>query len=171
MYFSQMQKLVKIFIVALLSFFLLPNLSWAKFSKKDTERMDKKELKAEIDTIKARKLTFKEFKDHYSINDTSDVIIDIFFDKQSNSAVGQMSFLPIAVGLALIPPPIRVIGVGLTVIAFPIFLNGAYTMHKFRKKKLLMVLVEYKKTGYLPNWVRRKADNMLDYYEDVQIDY
>ena len=166
-----MQKLVKIIIVSLFTFFLNPSLISATSHKDGIEKMNKKEIRAEIDTIKARKLSFKEFKDFYSTNDTTDVIIDIFFDKQSNSAVGQMSFLPIAVALAIIPPPIRIIGMGLTVIAFPIFVNGAYTMYKFRNKKLLMLLVDYRTTGHLPGWVRRKADNMLDYYEDVKLDY
>ena len=166
-----MQKVVQISIFIALTILFAPNVFGASSNKDKHERMDKEELKATIDTIKARKLSFKDFKDHYSFDDTTDVLINIFFDKQSNSAIGQMSFLPITVLLAIIPPPIRVIGVGLTVIAFPIFLNGAYTMYKFRKKKLLIILIEYQKTGHLPGWVRKKANDMLDYYEDQRLDY
>jgi len=166
-----MQKVVQISIFIALTILFAPNFFGASSNKDKHERMDKEELKATIDTIKARKLSFKDFKDHYSFDDTTDVLINIFFDKQSNSAIGQMSFLPITVLLAIIPPPIRVIGVGLTVIAFPIFLNGAYTMYKFRKKKLLIILIEYQKTGHLPGWVRKKANDMLDYYEDQRLDY
>jgi hypothetical protein len=166
-----MQKLVKIIIVSLFCFFLSPLLSKASSHKDGIEKMSRKELKAEVDSIKARKLSFKDFKDAYAIDDTSDVIIAIFFDKKSNSARGQMSYLPLTLLLAVIPPPVRIIGVGLTVVALPLFINGAYTMYKFRNKKLLMVLTEYKKTGHLPGWVRRKAANMLAYYEDVKLDY
>ena len=166
-----MKKVVQIIIITLSSLLFINQTASAKPNKDNELRMDKDELKAIVDTIKARKISFKDFKDDYSFNDTANVIINIFFDKQDNSAIGQMSFLPITLALTLIPPPIRVLGAGLTLIAFPLFLNGAYTMHKFRKKKLLMVLIEYKKTGYLPGWVRKKANNMLAYYENVKLDY
>lgn len=166
-----MREVVKIIIVGVFSFLFSHNLSWANSDTAAVVRMDKKELKAETDTIKARKLSYADFKNNYSINDTTETIINIFFDKQSNSAIGQMSFLPIAVALVIIPPPIRIIGMGLTIIAFPLFLNGAYTMYKFRRKKLLKVLVEYKKTGYLPSWIRKKAANQLDYLDSLKIDY
>lgn len=157
MYFSRMQKVVKLLLVGLMCCLLTPKSSWAQDGKEEK--------------IKARKLSYKNFKDDYSFNDTTDVIIDLFFDKKNNSAVGQMSFLPIAIAIAIVPPPIRVIGVGLTIIAFPLFLNGAYTMYKFRNKKLLMVLTEYKKTGYLPKWVKKKAVNQLEYIDSLQLEY
>jgi hypothetical protein len=120
--------------------------------------------------IKVRNLTYNDFVSDYSFNDTTAVIIDIFFEKRDNGALGEMSFLPITIGLAAIPQT-RTIGVGLTFISLPVFLHGSYTLVKFRKKKLYNVLVEYKKTKILPKWVRRKANKLLDYYETIQTEY
>ncbi len=119
--------------------------------------------------IKFRKLDYNDFG-KYSINDTSAVIIEIFFDKKDNAAYGQMSFLPITVSLAVIPPT-RTIGVGLSFISIPLFLNGSYMLIKYRKKKLYMVLTEYKKTKKLPNWIRKKANKTLEYYEMMKSEY
>ncbi|PCI94038.1 MAG: hypothetical protein COB15_15075 [Flavobacteriales bacterium] len=117
--------------------------------------------------IKYRKLNYNDFT-KYSINDTSAVIIDIFFDKKDNTAISQMSFLPITVAVAIISPPISA---GLTLISFPLFVNGSYMLVKYRKKKLYKVLTEYKETGQLPKWVRKKANKQLDYYEMIKTEY
>ncbi len=117
--------------------------------------------------IKYRKLDYNDFS-KLSINDTSAVIIDIFFDKKNNMALGQMSFLPITVAVFIISPQISV---GLTAISFPFFLNGSYMLIKYRKKKLYMVLTEYAATKTLPNWVRKKANKTLDYYETIKSEY
>lgn len=119
--------------------------------------------------IKFRKLDYNDFG-KYSINDTSAVIIDIFFDKKDNAALGQMSFLPVTAALFVIPPT-RVIGAGTTLISFPLFLNGSYMLIKYRKKKLYKLLIEYKKTKTLPKWVRRKANRLLDYYDAIKAGY
>jgi hypothetical protein len=120
--------------------------------------------------IKPRKLTYNEFVSDYSINDTSAVIIDIFFDKKENAAIAQMSFLPITLGLSVIPYT-KLIGMGTTIISLPLFVNGTYMLIKFRKKKLYKVLVEYKKSKTLPKWVRKKANKLLAYYEAIQTEY
>ena len=117
--------------------------------------------------IKYRKLNYNDFT-KYSINDTSAVIIDIFFDKKDNSAISQMSFLPITVAVAIISPPISA---GLTLISFPLFVNGSYMLVKYRKKKLYKILTEYKETGQLPIWARKKANKQLDYYEKIKTEY
>ncbi|MDB4533546.1 hypothetical protein N9242_01645 [Vicingaceae bacterium] len=119
------------------------------------------------DKIKYRKLDYNDFLKH-SINDTSAVIIDVFFDKKDNTALGQMSFLPITVAVYIISPQLSV---GLTLISFPLFVNGSYLMVKYRKKKLFMVLNDYKETGHLPNWVRKKANKQLAAYELIKSEY
>ena len=75
--------------------------------------------------VKTRKLTYNDFVSDYSINDTSAVIIDIFFDKKDNAGFGEMSFLPITVVLAAIPQT-RMIGIGTTLVSLPLFLHGSY---------------------------------------------
>jgi len=117
--------------------------------------------------IKYRKLDYKDFK-QISINDTSDVIIDIFYDKKDNSAIGQMSFLPVTAAIFIISPPISL---GLTTISFPLFVNGTYILVKYRKKKLYTVLTTYSKTKQLPNWIRKKANKQLEYYELIKTEY
>ncbi|PCJ23525.1 MAG: hypothetical protein COA97_11420 [Flavobacteriales bacterium] len=117
--------------------------------------------------IKFRKLDYNDFS-KFSINDTSAVIIDIFFDKKDNAAIGQMSFLPITVAIFIISPQISV---GLTAISFPLFLNGSYMLVKYRKKKLYKVLTVYKETQTLPKWVRKKANKQLAYYEMIKAEY
>lgn len=103
-----------------------------------------------------------------SINDTSAVIIDVFFDKKDNAAIGQMSFLPITVGIFIISPQISV---GLTVISLPLFINGSYLLIKYRNKKLHTILTKYAATKQLPKWVRKKANKQLAYYEMIKVDY
>jgi hypothetical protein len=122
------------------------------------------------DRIKPRKLTYNNFVNDYSTNDTSVVIIDLFFTKKENAVYNQMSLLPISLGLTIIPQT-RLIGVGTTFISFPLFMNGGYVLIKYRKKKLYKVLVEYNKTKTLPKWVRRKVNKLLDYYDAIQTEY
>lgn len=117
--------------------------------------------------IKYRKLDYNDFG-KLSINDTSAVIIDVFFDKKDNAALGQMSFLPVTAAIFIISPPISV---GLTMISFPLFLHGNYLLVKYRKKKLYAILINYKETKQLPKWVRKKADKQLEAYELMKADY
>ncbi len=122
---------------------------------------------AQEEKIKYRKLKYNDFI-KMSINDTSLATIDIFFDKKDNSAISQMSFLPVTLAIAVISPQISA---GLTAISFPLFMNGSYMLIKYRKKKLYKVLTEYKETGQLPNWVRKKANKQLDYLEMIKTQY
>lgn len=119
--------------------------------------------------IKYRKLDYNDFV-KLSVNDTSAVIIDIFYDKKDNAALGQMSFLPISAVVTLIPLT-RPIGFVLSIISTPLFINGSYMLVKYRKKKLYMVLVEYEKTRRLPKWVRRKANKQLEFIELIKLQY
>ncbi len=123
----------------------------------------------EEEKLKYRKLSYTDFR-KLSINDTSQVIIDLFFDKKDNAGVGQMTFLPITVAIAAVPYT-RQIGVGLSIIALPFFINGSYMMVKYRKKKLYMVLTEYAESGELPEWVRKKANKQLKYVELLKREY
>ena len=116
------------------------------------------------------KLEYNDFVSDYSFNDTTAVIIDIFFDKKDNAATGEMLFLPITVGLVFIPQT-KMIGAGTTLISFPLFLHGSYTLFKYRKRKLYKVLLEYKQTRNLPRWIRRKANKLLAYYNTIETEY
>jgi hypothetical protein len=118
--------------------------------------------------IKYRKLTYNYFITKHSTNDTSEAVIEIFFDKKDNAALGQMSFLPITIAIYLISPQISA---GLTIISFPLFLNGSYMLIKYRNKKLYDVLNEYKETQKLPKWLRKKTNRLLNYYEEVKTEY
>jgi len=120
--------------------------------------------------ITYRKLTYNDFSSQFSINDTATVVIDLFFDKKDNAALGQMSFLPITVGLAAIPKT-RPLGVGLTIISLPLFINGCITLVQYRNQKLYKVLSEYKQTKTMPKWVKRKAIRLLEYYNSLERDY
>lgn len=115
--------------------------------------------------VKARKLEYSDFIAIYSINDTSNTVIDIFFDKRNNTAKGQLSFFPIT---AAIFPLVPVISVGLSIVTFPMFINGSVVWIKYRKKKLQKVLINYKETHELPNWIRKKVNKSL---EKGQFDY
>lgn len=110
--------------------------------------------------VKARHMEYSDFIAKYSINDTSSTVINIFFDKKSNSALGQMSMFPITAALY---PVLPIFSVGLSVVSFPFFVNGSMMLIKYRKSKLKQVLIEYKETRQLPNWVRKKVNKSLDY--------
>tara|TARA_B110000091_G_C13705780_1_gene428268 strand:+ start:9 stop:404 length:396 start_codon:yes stop_codon:yes gene_type:complete len=91
-----------------------------------------------------------------SINDTSDAVIDLFFSKKESAVYNQMSLLPISIILAVVPTPAQVVGLGSFIISGPLFLNGSYTLIRYRKKKLHKILNEYKTNKTLPKWVRKK---------------
>ncbi|MGB0887690.1 MAG: hypothetical protein ACPGSL_06180 [Vicingaceae bacterium] len=120
-----------------------------------------------LEKIKYRKLDYNDFL-KYSTNDTTAMVIDIFFDKKDNTALGQMSFLPITVATYLISPPISI---GLTAVSLPLFLNGSYLLIKYRKKKLYLLLEDYNNTGNLPKWIKKKAIKQLEAYELLKEDY
>jgi len=123
---------------------------------------------AKNDSLKVRKMTYNDFITNYSINDTSAMVVELFFDKKDNSAISQMSFLPLTLALYLISPTISI---GTTLVSFPLFVHGSYMLVKYRKKRLLKVLIRYKETGYLPKGVRKKANKLIDYYESIDTAY
>lgn len=111
--------------------------------------------------IKPRKLSFNDFLAYYSINDTSAAVIELFFDKKDNNAFTEMSLLPISAAVILLSPPI---GIGLSAISVPLFVHGSILLIKYNKKKLKRILIEYKKSGYLPEKIRKKANKIIYYY-------
>lgn len=131
-------------------FFLIPRLSFA--NSDSTE-------------IKISKIDYAEFIAKYSINDTSTTVINIFFDKSSNSAMGQMSIFPLTAAIYPLSP---FISVSLSLVSLPIFVNGTVILIKYRKKKLYKVLVHYSETYELPKWLRKKVNKSL---EKGQYDY
>lgn len=124
---------------------------------------------ADGEKIKYRKLTYSDFT-KIAVNDTSIAVIDLFFSKKENAVYNQMSLLPLSLVLFAIPPS-RLIGVGTAVISVPLFLNGSYTLVKYRKKKLYKVLVNYQTTQTLPKWVRKRANKLLIRYDDLELNY
>ena len=111
------------------------------------------------------KIDYAEFIAKYSINDTSTTVINIFFDKSSNSAMGQMSIFPLTAAIYPLSP---FISVSLSLVSLPIFVNGTVILIKYRKKKLYKVLVHYSETYELPKWLRKKVNKSL---EKGQYDY
>jgi len=121
----------------------------------------------EQEKMKYRKIGYYDFR-KISINDTSQVIIDLFYDKKDNAGISQITFLPVTLIIYPISPPISA---ALTLISFPLFVNGSYILVKYRKKKLHIVLTEYADNGTLPKWIRKKAIKQLKYIELLKIDY
>ena len=119
--------------------------------------------------IKFRKLSYNNFK-KISINDTSDAVIDLFFDKRDNAVYTQIILLPMSVILTVVPLT-HFIGIGSFAISGPLFINGSATLIRYRKKKLYNVLLTYKETGTLPKWARNKANRRLRNYELLPINY
>jgi hypothetical protein len=145
-----MNKLILLFL-----FFLLCTTSFSQID--DSEK------------IKARKLTYSDFIE-LSFNDTSSVVIDVFFLEKERAIYNQMSLFPLTLGLIAIPQT-RLIGVGTAFISLPLFLNGNYLLIKYRKKKLYKVLINYKETRTLPMWVRKKSNKLLRRYAKLETYY
>lgn len=120
--------------------------------------------------LKVCKYKYENFKE-LSINDTSDAVIDLFFRKKESAIYNQMSLLPFSIILVAVPTPAQVVGLGSFVISGPLFINGTYTLVRYRKKKLKKVLIEYKEQGTLPKWVKKRTDKLLNEYKLLQIDY
>jgi hypothetical protein len=119
--------------------------------------------------IKYRKLEYKDFK-KLSINDTSDAVVDLFFNKTDNAIYTQIILLPISVVLTIIPPT-HFVGIGSLAISGPLFINGSATLIRYRKKKLYSILLDYKEKRTLPKWARKKANRRLKNYELLPINY
>ncbi len=120
--------------------------------------------------IKYRKLTYSDFKSEFGYNDTSLVVMDIYFDKKENSAYGEMSFLPITVGLIFVPN-FSIIGVATTAISLPIFVHGSYTLIKYSKRNLHKTLSKYNETKKLPKWLQKRVDKQLTFYKEIERGY
>ncbi len=121
----------------------------------------------ELKICKYKHENFKEF----SINDTSDAVIDLFFQKKESAIYNQMSLLPFSIILVAVPTPAQVVGLGSLAISGPLFISGTYTLVRYRKKKLKKVLIEYKEHKTLPKWVKKRTDKLLNEYKLQQIDY
>ena len=119
--------------------------------------------------VKFRKLAYTDFK-KISINDTSDAVIDLFFNKKDNAIYTQLVLLPVSIILTVIPPT-HFIGIGSFAISGPLFINGSATLIRYRKKKLYTVLLEYNETSKLPKWARNKANRRIKKYELLPINY
>ena len=115
-------------------------------------------------------MDYNDFKGQFGINDTANVVIDIYFDKRDNGAAGEMLFFPITAGLYLIPQT-RAIGAVTSLISFPLFVHGAYTLIRFRKGRMYRVLDNYKSKKELPNWLRKKVNKRLVLYEVIEREY
>jgi len=120
-----------------------------------------------LSTKKIRHFTYSDFMAKYSINDTSAAVIELFFDKKENTALAEMSFLPVTTLVFLVLPKIAL---GLTIISLPFFIHGSIVLIKYRKKRLQKILMRYKKDLYLPKGLRRKTNKLIDYYQNYNPD-
>jgi len=121
-------------------------------------------------TKKVCKYTYEDFKT-LSINDTSDAVIDLFLSKKENAIYNKMSLLPFSIILVAVPTPAQVVGLGSFIISGPLFLSGTHNLIRYRKRKLLHVLMEYKHSKKLPTWVRKKTNKLLQEYSLQRINY
>ncbi len=119
---------------------------------------------------KFRKLQYTDFKNEFGFNDTTLSVMDIYFDKRENAAYGQMSFLPITAGLAIIPQT-RIIGIATSAVSLPIFIHGCYILTKFSKRNLHKKLSSYTKDKKLPKWLQKKVDKQLAMYKEMEREY
>ncbi len=101
-------------------------------------------------TKKICKYKYEDFKE-LSINETSDAAIDLFLSKKESAIYNQISLLPFSIILIAVPTPAQVVGLGSLAISGPLFINGSYTLARYRKRKLHNVLTEYKETKTLPH--------------------
>ena len=89
----------------------------------------------------------------YGNNDTSLAIIDLFFGKRNEAAIGKMSFLPITAGVTVVMPPI---GLGLSALSSPLFVSGLVTRHRYSHKNLMIALNSYRNRNMLSENFRHK---------------
>lgn len=132
-------------LISLLSFVIIVNTC---FAKKLTDKIKKEE-----------KVSYNDYMLKYGENDTTAAIISVFYDKRENSGAGQMSFLPITGSLCIVSPPI---GISLSIITAPIFLNGFITYKRHNNKNLEIVLNNYLANGYLSKRLKRRVLKQLE---------
>lgn len=107
---------------------------------------------------KEKAMNYDQYLKEHSYNDTTAAIISIYFDKRENAGVGQMSFLPITVTLSAIIPAI---GISLSIISTPIFINGFITYHKYSDKNLEEALSDYKENKIISKKLAKKITHQL----------
>lgn len=113
-------------------------------------------------------LNYEESITKYGVDDTSIAIINVYFDKRHNAGTGQMSFLPLSLALTTVAPPI---GIGLTMVSAPMFVNGLIVRSRYSQKNMIKALNNYNSEKILTDKVRRKVTNyMLEEQEDKQLE-
>ena len=107
------------------------------------------------------KFSYQEYINHFGINDTSKAIIDLYFNKRELCAVGNMSFMPLSMTIALVIPPV---GEGLMAISSPLFVSGVITRKKYYYKNLLKELNNYNENNILS----KKMNKIMGYLLEEQ---
>lgn len=123
--------------------------------------------KHKIKKGKNTKLDYEYYVDQYGTNDTSIAIIELFFDKRNNVAIGKMSFLPVSASVTIIAPPI---GVGLSIIASPLFVSGMLTQHKYSHKNLLITLKHYHNNNLISEKFKKQIVGKLKQNKEIHQD-
>lgn len=112
-------------------------------------------------------LNYEESIAKYGVDDTSIAIINVYFDKRHNAGTGQMSFLPVTLALTAVAPPI---GIGLTIVSSPMFVNGLIVRSRYSQKNMIKALNNYNSEKILTDKVRRKVTSyIIEEKEDKEI--
>ena len=136
----------------LISVFLI--IGYSSFAKENNIKKEKKEH-----------LNYDEYVQKYGVNDTSIAIINVYFDKKYNAGAGQMSFLPLTLALSIITPPI---GISLTLISTPIFINGVITSNRYSDKNLVKALNNYQSEQLMSDRIRKKVIKYMVVEQEYQ---
>ena len=115
-------------------------------------------LLKKIKKTKNPKLSYKEYINQYGNNETSIAIINLFFEKRNETAIGKMSFLPITAGITIILPPI---GLGLSALTSPLFISGLITRSQYSHKNLLIALKNYHNTNMFSENFKHKISEQI----------
>ncbi len=107
---------------------------------------------------KVMQLNYEQYIEKYGTDETSIIIIDLFFNKRNLSGIGQMSFLPVTSSVAVIVPPIGLVTMA---ISTPLFLNGILVRHKYSHKNLLIALEYYQNNKLLSKRFKRVISNSI----------
>ena len=127
-------------------------------------------VRAEIEEpekVKPRNISYNDFLKNYANDDTSTAIVELFFEKRTDVGPGQMVFFPLTAALFPISPHLSI---GTSLISFPLCVNGARIMVRYRKGKLLKVLNQYNSDKTLPKWVRKKTIRLMQHYENIDLE-
>ncbi len=99
------------------------------------------------------KYTYADFMNKYGVDDTSEVMIDLFLTKRNVQSSTQLSFYPILISLGFIVPPI---GVPLTVGYTPVAAHGGFLRIKYSKRRLEKMLNKHHNGEKLGKHLRKK---------------